>query len=319
MSRLPRLRPLPAAAALAALALTASACGGSSAPLVAPAEPAPAADSAASNESAAPAPTGGAIAVSQADSPLGPIMVGEGGLTVYGFTNDQDGASVCNGTCAEAWPPVIVGPDWDVAPGLDAGIFNTTTRDDGSLQLVAGKWPLYYYGGDVAAGDINGQGNGEVWFVVGLDGVLITDDAGAGAGEGAAPAGPPVSVGSTELGDALVDSDGLTLYGFLNDDAGEPTCFEACADAWPPVLVPSATLPEGLDPEIFSVVPFEDGFMLKAGKWPLYRFAGDAAPGDINGQGSGDVWFVAAPDGGLLRPDAVAAADSGAGSTESDY
>ncbi len=152
--------------------------------------------------------------------------------------------------------------------------------------------------------------------------MLITDDAGAAgadAGEGAAPAGELVSTGSTDLGDVLVDSDGLTLYGFLNDDAGEATCFEACADAWPPVLVPSADLPEGLDPEIFSVVAFEDGFMLKAGKWPLYRFAGDAAPGDVNGQGSGDVWFAVTPDGGLIRPDAAAAADSSSGSSESDY
>ena len=38
--------------------------------------------------------------------------------------------------------------DWDVAPGLDSGIFATTVRDDGQLQLVAGKWPLYYFAGD---------------------------------------------------------------------------------------------------------------------------------------------------------------------------
>jgi predicted lipoprotein with Yx(FWY)xxD motif len=28
---------------------------------------------------------------------------------------------------------------------------------------------------------------------------------------------------------------------------------------------------------------------------PLYFFAEDTAPGDTNGQGRGDVWFVAAP------------------------
>ena len=39
---------------------------------------------------------------------------------------------------------------------------------------------------------------------------------------------------------------------------------------------------------------------LAAGIWPLYRFAGDAAPGDVNGQGSGDVWFAASPEGKLL-------------------
>lgn len=30
---------------------------------------------------------------------------------------------------------------------------------------------------------------------------------------------------------------------------------------------------------------------------PLYAFAGDSAPGDINGQGIGDVWFLVSPEG----------------------
>ena len=40
---------------------------------------------------------------------------------------------------------------------------------------------------------------------------------------------------------------------------------------------------------------------LKAGKWPLYRFAGDSEPGDTNGQGSGGVWFVVDGLGGLIK------------------
>ena len=53
---------------------------------------------------------------------------------------------------------------------------------------------------------------------------------------------------------------------------------------------------------MFTVVPRLDGTnQLKAGKWPLYRFAGDAAPGDANGQGSGGVWFVVDPHGGLIK------------------
>ena len=44
-----------------------------------------------------------------------------------------------------------------------------------------------------------------------------------------------------------------------------------------------------------------DGTMSKAGDWPLYRFAGDQAPGDVNGQGSGGVWFAMAPDGTLIE------------------
>jgi hypothetical protein len=30
---------------------------------------------------------------------------------------------------------------------------------------------------------------------------------------------------------------------------------------------------------------------------PLYRYAPDAAPGDTNGQGVNDVWFVVGADG----------------------
>ena len=106
----------------------------------------------------------------------------------------------------------------------------------------------------------------------------------------------------TELGDVLVDEAGLTLYGFTKDADGMPTCEGACAEAWPPLLVDGAELPAGLDPAVFSVVERGDGsHQLKAGKWPLYRFAGDAAPGETNGQGSGDVWFVVDPLGGLIK------------------
>ena len=94
------------------------------------------------------------------------------GLTLYGFTNDVDAISTCYSTCAEAWPPVIVDEEWAVGPGLDIGIFSTTEREDGTLQLVAGKFPLYTFGGDAAPGDITGQGSGEVWFAVTLDGTL---------------------------------------------------------------------------------------------------------------------------------------------------
>jgi len=91
----------------------------------------------------------------------------------------------------------------------------------------------------------------------------------------------------------MVDVDGVTVYAFTNDEDGTPTCEGRCAHAWPPVVVDSAELPAGLDRDVFSVVERPDGTMqLAAGKWPLYRFAGDEVPGDLNGQGSADAWFV---------------------------
>lgn len=286
-----------------------TACGSDPAPIAAAPE-VPAAEAAPAEATPAADATAGAVAVTAGESAVGEILIGANGLAVYGFTNDVDATPACYGTCADAWPPVLVAEDWTVAPGLDSGVFNAVARDDGQLQLVAGKWPLYYFAGDTVSTDLNGQGSGDVWFAVGADGILITNGAAASSDVSTdAPVDEAsiVAVGTTSIGDALIDDAGLTLYGFLDDTDGVPTCEGACADAWPPVFVDSGELPAGLDGTIFSVSQRPDGsFQLNAGVWPLYRFAGDAAAGDVNGQGSGDVWFVATPDGGLIKDGASA-------------
>ena len=289
------------AATLMAGTIALTACGGDSVP-IAQAPDAPAA------EAPAAAPAVGGVAATAGVTDLGEILVGEDGLTLYGFTNDIDATSACYGTCADAWPPVLVDQDFEVAPGLDTGIFATTTRDDGTLQLVAGKWPLYFFAGDAAPGDLNGQGSGDVWFAVDTGGILITEAAAQPAAEAPAeeaveapPAPAFIDIAGSDAGEILVDRDGLSLYGFLNDVGGQPTCDGACADAWPPILLDGPDLPADLDPAVFSVAQRPDGsHQLRAGVWPLYLFAGDGQPGDINGQGSGDVWFLAAPDGSLI-------------------
>ena len=58
----------------------------------------------------------------------------------------------------------------------------------------------------------------------------------------------------------------------------------------------------GLDAALFSKVTRKDGTsQLKVGKWPVYLYAGDGAPGDVNGEGSGGTWFVISPDGSLIK------------------
>ena len=104
----------------------------------------------ASNDTATPpgdistpaaAPVGSNVAVKVADSPMGKILISTSGTTLYGFANDTAAKSTCYGACANAWPPVIVDDSWAVGPGLDSGVFSTITRDDGTQQLVAGKFP----------------------------------------------------------------------------------------------------------------------------------------------------------------------------------
>ena len=51
-----------------------------------------------------------------------------------------------------------------------------------------------------------------------------------------------------------------------------------------------------------TTVARPDGTMqLKLGAWPLYRFSGDAAAGDTNGQGTASVWYVVGPDGQPIK------------------
>jgi predicted lipoprotein with Yx(FWY)xxD motif len=254
-----------------------------------------------------PPAAGDSVSVASADSPLGQILVGTDGMTLYGFKNDADGQSNCSGTCAEAWPPLTVDANWEVGPGLDNGVFNTVEREDGSQQLVAGQWPLYYYSGDTAPGDMTGQGSGGVWFVVNVDATLNESPAppggGSGGGGGEQAAAATVQVAETSLGEVLVDGEGMTLYAFTQDGDGVPTCSGDCASTWPALLVEGEpTIADPLDPATFSTVDgAEGGTQLKAGAWPLYNFSGDSAPGDVNGQGSGGVWYAVAPDGTLVE------------------
>lgn len=133
-----------------------------------------------------------------------------------------------------------------------------------------------------------------------------------------APAGTEavVGVGSTDLGEVLVDAGGLSLYGFLNDTGGTSACYDACAQAWPPLIVDGPDLPDGLDAAVFSVTERTDGtYQLVAGDWPLYTYFEDVGPGDVFGQGSGGAWYVVDPAGELIEevPDATVGSDAAPG------
>ena len=172
------LSKISAPLAALVLALGAAACGDETEPISEAAPPSESSAPAEPTTTAAPAPTTTdtpAIAVATGDTDLGQVLVGADQRTLYAFTNDTPGTSACNGDCAQSWPPVVIDGDWGVGGGLDEAGFSTITRDDGSRQLVAGNWPLYYFAGDAAPGDINGQGSGDVWFAVAPDGTLIRE------------------------------------------------------------------------------------------------------------------------------------------------
>lgn len=116
---------------------------------------------------------------------------------------------------------------------------------------------------------------------------------------------------------------GLLLPGeqaVITAPAGLSACDGGCANAWPPILVPSAQLPADLDPALFSVIQRADGTnQLKAGKWPLYLFAGDTAAGQTTGHLSGDVWFAVSPNGALIDASGSDTAEAAIDSASSEF
>jgi predicted lipoprotein with Yx(FWY)xxD motif len=112
-----------------------------------------------------------------ADSSLGEHLVDGEGLTLYLFTDDSDGESVCTDGCLQAWPALIVEGEPSWGEGVDASLVDTIEReDDGSTQVTYAGMPLYTFASDEAPGDVNGQGSGGVWFVVAPDGNPVTDE-----------------------------------------------------------------------------------------------------------------------------------------------
>jgi predicted lipoprotein with Yx(FWY)xxD motif len=99
----------------------------------------------------------------------------------------------------------------------------------------------------------------------------------------------PLKVMATSAGKVLVDPKGMTLYTFDKDKAGMSNCYGECEEYWPPALASADAKPVG----DLTLVKRKDGKMQWAddGK-PLYTFAADKKPGDVNGDNKNNVWHV---------------------------
>jgi predicted lipoprotein with Yx(FWY)xxD motif len=148
-----------------AMALVVAACGGGddAAPSTTQAPATAATPTTATPTTGSPA-AADEIPVAVVSSDLGDILADDHGNTLYLFLPDAQGPSVCNGDCAGIWPPLTVTAA--AGDGVDAALLGTVTRDDGSEQTTYNGWPLYYFASDAAAGDTNGQGVNDVWYVV---------------------------------------------------------------------------------------------------------------------------------------------------------
>ncbi|WP_406222744.1 SCO0930 family lipoprotein [Streptomyces canus] len=230
-----------------------------------------------------------------ANAELGDVLTDSAGLSLYRFDEDtaEPPKSNCNGDCATAWPPVPAN-DASAGAGIDKALLGEVTRADGSKQLTIGGWPAYRYAKDTKAGDLTGQGVGGKWYAL-------------------APTGKKASVASLpglstrndpNLGEIVVDKNGMTVYRFAKDKAWpEPVsnCNGACLEKWPVVAPVSANDTKDVQKKGLMSFTRSDGAKQQTVNCsPIYTFAGDKEAGDTNGQGVGGTWYAVRPNGEMV-------------------
>jgi predicted lipoprotein with Yx(FWY)xxD motif len=116
-----------------------------------------------------------------------------------------------------------------------------------------------------------------------------------------------VAVRTTSIGPVVVNGNGRTVYLFEKDKNGTSACYDQCAKYWPPLIthgMPSTGA--GADPSLLGTSRRADGSeQITYANQPLYLYAFDTAPGDVNGEGSkefGAEWDALTPAGQKIEP-----------------
>lgn len=106
--------------------------------------------------------------IKTSDSQYGQVLFDGDDRAIYYFNKESGSKSECYGGCAEAWPPVLTEGDPQAGSGAQAGMLETTQRDDGTTQVTYDGHPLYYYvddpKGEVACHNISEFGG--LWLAV---------------------------------------------------------------------------------------------------------------------------------------------------------
>lgn len=141
-----------------------AACNGEPAPTTGSSSP-PSTAAVTTTAAAPPPPPFEEVAVELSEE--GFLVDPEGGA-LYLFILDTERTSSCEGDCAQAWPPFLGDPV--AGAGVDQGLLGNAERGNGAIQVTYGGHPLYRYSGDTGAGETNGHGFNDVWYLVGPDG-----------------------------------------------------------------------------------------------------------------------------------------------------
>jgi predicted lipoprotein with Yx(FWY)xxD motif len=102
------------------------------------------------------------------------------------------------------------------------------------------------------------------------------------------------------VGSVVTDDKGMTLYRYDKDEAhpSKWTCSGTCTKTWMPVMVQDSVKTMGVDKSLLGTVHRDGRTQLTLGGWPLYRYMGDTAAGQANGQAADGMWYAVTPSGG---------------------
>ena len=115
-----------------------------------------------------------------------------------------------------------------------------------------------------------------------------------------------ISVRSTAYGRILVDGGGYALYAFTRDGRGASRCYGACAQAWPPFIVPRRPRAGGgARSSLIGTTRRRDGRLQATYRGrPLYYYVADRRPGQVLCQNVvefGGRWLVLRANGRVVR------------------
>ncbi|MER5519499.1 hypothetical protein [Streptomyces sp. NPDC002763] len=124
------------------------------------------------------------------------------------------------------------------------------------------------------------------------------DSGSAGTGQAATTTGVTAEA-LNGIGSVVADDQGLTLYRYDKDqsDPSKWTCSGACTKTWVPVIVGDSVQTTGVEQSLLGTVHRNGLKQLTLAGWPLYRYSGDTAAEQANGQGKDDEWYAVAPSG----------------------
>jgi len=135
---------------------------------------------------------------------------------------------------------------------------------------------------------------------------ITKEDAGEDEEAGAAEAdedgsGTELVLGDSEFGEMIFDANDQAIYVFERDTGSKSTCYDECADAWPPVLTDDGPVAgKGLDEAGLGTTERRDGSLQVTYRGhPLYYYAHEG-PGEVrchNVDLNGGLWWVLSPQG----------------------